>query len=238
MNQLTKSGWFIRVTRPWEEFTKVVDIWIARNRCEGLVVYQHDADEEVNRTHVHFVVVNPKVVWKTFKNDMFEILGVVSESDYAKSKKEFDFSAVAFSYMTKGKYDPQFNNVAEYTSEVVSSWKSAWVEPNKRQKKAGKYQVMYDDFCKDMWKEFEDIPGSFGLPPNFSALKKYAWWFAFKANGCLATLETHNCYIMLVNTYLARNQNTDWESEVLHDRVFAKYQPAYGSPPVSVTLDV
>lgn len=55
-----------RVSRPYKELIGVFDRM--KDACDKYIVYQHDADEEITRTHVHGLCVGIKVSTDTLKN--------------------------------------------------------------------------------------------------------------------------------------------------------------------------
>jgi hypothetical protein len=45
---------FIRISHPWETVKTLIDKW--QDKCNSVAVYQHDADEDVSRTHCHIIL--------------------------------------------------------------------------------------------------------------------------------------------------------------------------------------
>jgi len=139
-----KENLFIRISHPWE--TVKLFIEKIKDRCTSVVVYQHDADEDVNRTHCHMVLKDIQVCRKQVLNIMKESLQLKGNADFATEK--CDESAKPFIYMSKGKLDPVF--LKEYSAEQALDWKSQWVEPSEQPKTQTELDLIYEDFCMDM----------------------------------------------------------------------------------------
>jgi len=113
----------IRVSRPYEELkdfaAKLSDA------CDVCVVYEHEADETVNRTHIHAYVENPKVSTDTMKNWVKKTLKVT-----AFPKTDWSFVGATdrgfITYLTKGKLTPCL--VKGISAEEIGTLKAAWVD--------------------------------------------------------------------------------------------------------------
>lgn len=117
----------IRFTLPFDD--KLKEYF---NSFEQMVVYQHDADEEVSRTHVH-ALVETSVSTDTLKNRLQKLIGYrLSKSDWAFSAKGRDGSPIEdrfITYMSKGKLQPIA--LKGFTQEQCDSYKGLWVEQSK-----------------------------------------------------------------------------------------------------------
>lgn len=102
--------------------------------CQKMIVYQHDADETVNRTHIHCFFSQCKyktnVSLKNIFHETIETerygneLWAWREGDYLENGEE-----KYITYMSKGKLDPVFNK--GYDVNVLAELKSKWVPPKK-----------------------------------------------------------------------------------------------------------
>jgi len=93
--------------------------------CEVLVVYEHQADDSVNRTHIHAYVENPTVSTDTMKNWVKKTLAVT-----AFPKTDWSFVGATdrgfITYISKGKLTPCF--VKGIAEAEIQTLRDAWVE--------------------------------------------------------------------------------------------------------------
>jgi len=146
-----KENLFIRISYPWEN----VKLFIEKigDRCTTVAVYQHDADEDVSRTHCHMVLKDIQVCRKQVLNIMKESLQLKGNADFATEK--CDESAKPFIYMTKGTLDPVY--LKGYSAEQALDWKNLWVEPSDQPKTQNELDVMYAELCETQWKSWKSL---------------------------------------------------------------------------------
>jgi len=91
-------------------------------------VYEHEADEEINRTHIHCYADNPQVSTDTMKNWVKKALNV---SSFIKTDWSFpEAQDVGFiTYMSKGHLNPLF--VKGIESDEISALRDKWVDQPK-----------------------------------------------------------------------------------------------------------
>lgn len=111
----------VRLTFPYQEVKEFFD------RFEKVIVYQHEADEGVPRTHVH-ALLEMDISTDSAKNWVTKCVGSRPSKDkwsfVTKIQKEpvtFDF----ITYMTKGRLDPVY--VKGYTKELCDEYKAKWI---------------------------------------------------------------------------------------------------------------
>lgn len=113
----------IRLTIPWTD--KLTEFFSSLDRA---VVYQHDADEEVARTHIH-ALAETSVSTDTLKNRLEKVIGYrLPKTDWAFTQK-IKHNPVEdrfITYMSKGKYEPKY--LKGFTQEDCDNYKSLWVE--------------------------------------------------------------------------------------------------------------
>lgn len=120
----------IRLSRPWSEFVPVVESYA--NCCDSLIIYEHMADEEINRTHIHMLMLKCNVSTDTLKNYIIKHLGKINKTDwsfktsYGKPAKTVDKGFIT--YMSKGNLDPVYNKNIEIAD--IYELKASWVVPN------------------------------------------------------------------------------------------------------------
>jgi len=155
----------IRVSRPFIDISGAIEAW--SDKSERLVVYQHDADEEVNRTHCHFALYGCTVKAEQLKRDFrkkykteddgnglwaFKSLNdVLSEDDtcltltFDQQKQMLDY----IKYMTKGKLDPVF--VKNISPAILDKAKGLWEQKAPVQKPAKSKET------RDYWTFLENV---------------------------------------------------------------------------------
>jgi len=124
----------IRVSRTYDDLKEFIEK--LADACEVLVVYEHQADDSVNRTHIHAYVEDPKVSTDTMKNWVKKALKVSSflKTDWA-FPEALDRGFIT--YLSKGHLDPLF--VKGIEEEACRLMKSAWVD---QPQKKGKIQYI------------------------------------------------------------------------------------------------
>lgn len=126
--------WAIRVTLPFSDCSGAIQAWF--NRAVSGVCYEHEADEEVNQTHVHIVLFGSPVGDEQLKK-MFRLMchlpgkgnGFWSfKNSYRdrNTKAEVPVDEGAITYASKGSLRPVL--VKLFSPEKVEQLRQAWVE--------------------------------------------------------------------------------------------------------------
>lgn len=113
----------IRLTLEWNDMLHEYF-----DRFDRAVVYQHNADEEVSRTHVH-ALVETDVTTDTMKNHLQKILGYrlpASDWSFVSKLKRLPVEDKFITYMSKGKLEPVYTK--GFTAEEIERYKSDWIE--------------------------------------------------------------------------------------------------------------
>jgi len=124
----------IRITKSFADLndfpTKLAEV------CDVLVVYEHEADEDISRTHIHCYADNPQVSTDTMKNWVKKALGTTK---FPKTDWSFEEAQdVGFiTYMSKGRLDPLL--VKGIEADAIVALKDKWVDIPK---KTGKTQYV------------------------------------------------------------------------------------------------
>lgn len=108
-----------------------VDLGDLYESCKKMIIYQHDADDEVNRTHIHGLCIGYDKRDDTFRK---YFKGKYEYALTLKNKKTggpVDETYIA--YMSKGCYDPVF--VKNFSDEEIAFGKSVGYKPEKRDNK-------------------------------------------------------------------------------------------------------
>lgn len=109
----------VRVTLPYQDCSGVIQQWV--QRCDRAVVYEHEADEDVSRTHVHMALVGcqvgPEALKRMWTNAPGSGNGFWSFSD-AKDLPTY------LVYMAKGILRPVL--VKNYSTAEVEEHRLSW----------------------------------------------------------------------------------------------------------------
>lgn len=124
-----------RITRSFADVSGVFVSWA--KQCDKYWVYEHEADEEVNRTHCHFLFEGSKASVKQVKErQIYEELKL-ERYDHAykawnpKQREQYG------SYMTKGRLEPVYTN----DKEQADKWKSEGFDKKKKISKDNYYEL-------------------------------------------------------------------------------------------------
>lgn len=113
----------IRVSVAYDVLTGFETIY---ELCDKVVVYEHEADEEVKTTHVHMLLEGYKRKEDTLRN---AIKKHYTGPNFALKVKKDDGSPVDDSfitYMSKGTLDPKYNK--GYDDGFIATRRGEWVE--------------------------------------------------------------------------------------------------------------
>lgn len=198
----------VRISREYSQISK----WVESIKAKYILAVQHDADEDVSRTHTHILIVESPVtalalkhrLEYTYKEDKF------TKGDWAFPKlKDDDYRHIAV-YYSKGKYDYSLMCGLEYDWSQV---KSEWNEPVKTQTQLNKDgKVIKLDKAKQsemidrinlLLKEDND----FSIDNVLSKIRKVF----IKENKCIVgRYKTRD----IVDTILAINDPDEWKSSI------------------------
>lgn len=115
----------IRISRDYA----TVKPWVETESCDKIVVFEHEADDEVTRTHCHIWAIG---IGKsdTLKNHIKKLIGNVDKTDWyftEKNKKKEVWTDDVITYMSKGTLTPMY--VKGYTDAEIEDFKGKWVVP-------------------------------------------------------------------------------------------------------------
>lgn len=156
----------VRISRSYVDISSVL-IEISR-KSEGACWYEHDADEEVSRQHVHGLLVNPTISTDTMKGWLRKILGPVDRYDWAfPTTYKNDLKEVCavnmdfITYMSKGKLEP-VHCYGSIHSLLCDVYRKKWVERSKRitQTEQKIKEKTHWDLIQEILTESHKIPGA------------------------------------------------------------------------------
>lgn len=196
--------------------------------CDKVAIYQHDADEEISRTHIHGLLMTCSRGEDTIRNKFFK--GKYDRSDYElkskytvkvgpmKVKKSYDVDEKYITYMSKGELDPMF--FKGFTKEEIDDYKAQWKnhkevkeDTKDEDEKEKKPQTVYE-ICADILKT--ELPD-----PEFderSSVQRH--WRYDQDEIVSAILAYHNKKRRAICSYKVR----DYYDCILHQKVPNRYK--------------
>ena len=141
----------------------MVNVWTwLESVCDVLVVYEHEKDEDVARTHVHFYMEGFTLTIEGLKacirREMDASgLGAMARSDWSfkeqnKDKTPVDSNCIV--YMTKGELDAK--RTKGVTDETLAHYKARWIERPKRTEQV-RLQMVVKESPKEAKKRKNDF---------------------------------------------------------------------------------
>jgi len=121
-----------RVSLPFHDMSGVIAVWASK--CSKMAVYEHEADEEVNTTHLHMIMID--CVYKTeeqLKNEFRKLIDTALKGNKLWSWEHKDYQnpdESYITYMSKGELAPVF--LKNLTHRDCNNWRSKWVQRKKQ----------------------------------------------------------------------------------------------------------
>jgi len=122
-----------RVTLSFSDVSGVIRTWA--DSCKQVVVYEHEADDEVNSTHVHMILMDCEYKTpKSLKDQFYKMIETTRKGNelWSWEHKDFPNPDLSFiTYMSKGELEPIF--VKDVEQRQIENFKKQWI--SKRNKK-------------------------------------------------------------------------------------------------------
>lgn len=117
-----------RVSLPYNDMSGVITVWA--NACARVAVFEHEADEEVNTTHIHMIMIDCKYATaEALKRDFYKLIDTDRKGNelWAWSHKKHPNPDIKFlKYMSKGHLRPVF--VKDISPAEIEEHRALWVE--------------------------------------------------------------------------------------------------------------
>lgn len=153
---------FGRISRAYVDLSGVFTSWVQTDKPRLYTVYEHEADDEVSRTHCHFVLWDSEATVKKIKERQLYKELKLSRSDH--SYKEVEWIDIkdplrVCQYMAKGTLMPVYSNLPVAVSEY---FRNKWEEKKSKAKD-------YFDICMEIrdqctYEACIDTKDEFGYP--------------------------------------------------------------------------
>lgn len=112
----------IRITR---EYNSIFE-WLDNIVADKVLVYEHESDKEISRTHIHMLLVNPECKPDALKARFKKLYGAIDKSDWSFKTALADVDPY-ITYMSKGVLPPKLSK--GYSIEEITNLTSKWVDP-------------------------------------------------------------------------------------------------------------
>lgn len=110
----------IRISRPYDD---IFD-WVDAIESSKLAVYEHEADDEISRTHIHMLVIGCKIKPDSLKTRFKKAYGDIDKTDWSfKTATDDKF----ITYMSKGHLAPKLTK--GYDVAEIEKLTAEWIEP-------------------------------------------------------------------------------------------------------------
>lgn len=119
-------SYVIRVSRAYDD---VFD-WVDGIKADKVAVYEHEADNEVKRTHIHMLLVNSDIKPDAMKNRYKKLYGDIDKTDWSFKSAAEGIADGFVTYMSKGKLAPKLTK--GYTTEEIMKLTNEWKEPERK----------------------------------------------------------------------------------------------------------
>jgi len=161
---------FVRISR---EYSAIAE-WVEALPCEGIIVYEHEADEDINRTHIHFYITKCEIKPDAMKSRFRTKYGAIHKGDWSfklqrEDGKPLDSGTIV--YMSKGHLQPILNK--GWKKEETERLRLLWIPPAKTMLKAvdGKLVRVVDESAKKTRKQLlelmcADLPNEIDRGPD------------------------------------------------------------------------
>lgn len=115
----------IRVSRGYDD---VFD-WVDGLQAKTVIVYEHEADDEVKRTHIHLLLLDSTLKPDAMKARYKKLYGDIDKADWSFKVAKEDYEPF-ITYMSKGKLPPKLAKGIDV--ETITKLTKAWVEPEQK----------------------------------------------------------------------------------------------------------
>lgn len=114
----------VRVSRTFDEIKE----WVENITCDNCIVFQHDADEEIARDHVHMLIMGSVCKPDALKARFKKLYGDIEKTDWSFKTANDEWEKY-ITYMTKGRIPPSY---CTFEPIYILNLQEKWVEPSKK----------------------------------------------------------------------------------------------------------
>lgn len=127
MEQSPVYDWKARITLPYTDCSGIIQLWF--DRCSKAICYEHEADDEIKKTHIHLALIGCNCQEEALKRMWKNAPG---KGNSFWSVTPCDDPDRYLTYMSKGKLRPK--SIKLFSEDQVESSRLAWVDPVKDDK--------------------------------------------------------------------------------------------------------
>lgn len=181
-----------RITREFRDVSGMLMLWAEQST--EYYVYEHSADEDINRTHVHFLFKGSKATVKNLKERKDYKDLKLERTDHAYKDWDESKGQSYITYMTKGSLEPKLTSNNETCKLAKSQWKSsASVEADKKKKIKNSNDGEYDRLCEEFDKNFE-VGATLMSSDVLIYVRKWVLRYYYKKDGILPPVSKYKRY--------------------------------------------
>jgi len=207
----------LRITRAYEDIKDVIMDWI---KVSGkLLVYQHDADDEVAQTHVHLLIEECALGIEGLKKRV-KHKGFNGNKDWSFTKPDIDKENYNeyIAYMSKGHYDPVYNH--NYDMTYLETCKNKWVEHKKKEHAPKEHVDKKETILIQQWIEYRDYCMNRPLNDHmqltdFRGMSINYW--KTKNKGLMPTASTYKRFLVSVYIYYCDTHRKPMSEQVIDE---------------------
>lgn len=153
------NNFAFRISVPWNDCRDVVLNYL-KDISATLVIYEHEADEEVMRTHIHGLIMGCQRSDDTLRNKLFKVMFTKNYELKSTFKRKgggpLPVSLNYITYMSKGKLEPSYFH--GITKEEIDAYRAAWVDyestPAAKEKKDPTKAITRYEFIKECYEQY------------------------------------------------------------------------------------
>ena len=160
-----------RVSVSYNDASGVIKLWAAT--CAQLVVYEHEADSKITKTHIHLLIIGSSVKEEALKRIYYKNVQETRKGNdlWSWHHKKFPNPDLSFiQYMAKGKLRPVF--VQGISPDIVEEHRLKWIAPTTSTSTVEKYDE-YKEILKDLRSNYTS--GPITLDSVRSAVMSWYW---------------------------------------------------------------
>jgi len=147
-----------RISLSYADASGVLQAW--SQSCQQIIAYEHEADAECSRTHLHVLMCGSSVKSEALKRQLYKLLPQEhrkgndlwswEHDDWKKKNPGKEYDEGMITYMAKGTLRPIFNK--NFPADIVEKRTLEWVEPTSQDKleKYDEYKEMLKD-AMEVW---------------------------------------------------------------------------------------
>jgi len=174
-----------RISLSYDEVKLVIPAW--EQVSEQIIIFQHDADHKVKRTHIHMLILGCKLKEEALKRKFYKAYPAYKEAgdkgnELWKWASKYGTPDLSFiTYMSKGKLRSKYSkNISPETEE---SYREKWSEPTTDPPPSKKEEYVEYDEMKKSFLQTHDLTNN--VPILLDNVRTWTMSWYWKRSGRL-----------------------------------------------------